>query len=326
MCMFAIDLSANFRLNKLLESNNLDGFDENEMGRIHFQLDLTSNADNRQIELGRKAVALYNVYFTNMSSALNSFDELIDDILDDKRKVITDYDLFLQKSVPIPDNVHVSKMHDLPEPKSSNFDAQSSPTSGTITSSVITPTTKTIPSKENIPISVIDQSSGLSPSSETCSSSKTPTSSETCSSSEKPQSSEAMNANQVPTLKSLGETMATPLLVGGGPTVIEMHRDIFNDGSWPPGTVVMPGTTLGKRLIVGNDVFIRDGVTIGDNVTISEDVEILSGMNVQPNTFVIGKMDTNLILDMMDDFKTISEMDDDTVNAKVDVLLHSGAE
>lgn len=275
------------------------------MGRIHFQVDLTSGADNRQAELGRKAVALYNVYFSNISNAPGlSFEQLIDDILNDKRKVITDYDLFLKRFGKMSPNDHVVKMHQPSEPKSvSNLAPWIS-------------SDKTTPIPSNVEKSEASPSNDVTPSSVTA------------------RSGETMDTNKAPTVNTPGETAtplntsgetATPRLIGGGSTATETHHNIFN-GTWPAGTVIMPDVIIGKHFVVGNDVHIKNGVKIGDNVTISDDVEILSGMTIPPKTFVIGKIDTSLLLDMMDDFKTMSGLDEETLKSKVDALLQSNAE
>lgn len=112
------NLFVNFIFIRIASEIEIDGWPEvdDELNATHFELDYSEDAQNQFVNLARKMVALYNVYFTPISKVLRNYKDIVNDILDDKRKIITDFDLMVNSmfnSIMNEENSVVSELNAL---------------------------------------------------------------------------------------------------------------------------------------------------------------------------------------------------------------------
>lgn len=74
--------------------NDWSKFKIEELGRYHFERDLTSGADNRLVYSMRKLSAIHNIYYTEPIKPMDRIKVLADEILDETKRVQTIHDIF----------------------------------------------------------------------------------------------------------------------------------------------------------------------------------------------------------------------------------------
>lgn len=207
-----------------------------ELGRYHFEKNLTPGADNRLVYLARKLSAFHNIYFTELIKPKDRIKVLTDEILDGTKRVQTIHDIL--------DDAKMAKL------------------SG---SDVKVPSAELEPPFPDAPMSFTFPVSELS--------------------SKKSQ-------------KTLPESVFVR-----------------------PGSFVHKTAQIGEYVYVGYFVLIGDNSTVGKSVILCDDVNVPPDSQIADNTFVTDSSDTVDVLEMASDFREAAEIDDNTLQSKIDAIL-----
>lgn len=310
--------------------------------------------DDRITDLGRKLIGLYNVYFTPIARTMDERKRIANEIVNDKRTIVTDYDLFI--------NDFLSELFF--GPIMIHFEPESKPTADTKTSEVkvdaksteVKPLdtkadgksveTKSVESKsdKNIPVDAkpidakpidakpIDAKPSVEP---TVPAVPTlPTEAVKPPSPKKsipdPKEDKASTALPTKTPATLSD-IKRGTMVGGGDGVTadtkfgNLPKSLWSslkEGDWPTGTLVKSDATIGNNNVtLGENVFIGEKAVIEDNVIISPMVDVPANTRVLANTFVIDELDTIQLLAILENLRNSTAVDPKTLQSKVDALL-----
>lgn len=263
--------------------------DYEELFQVHFERNLAEGADNEIAELVRKIVALFEIYFSDITNSLDEIEIMANEIMENRKIVRTVQDIW----------------------ESSNIELRASDAVSTKSESKLSTTPK-----EELMESPVESSDMF----------EQPPVTPIILAPTKDSESDSM-PTQPANADSDAIRSKAGTLVGGGQSM-SCFYDINSNTPEPyPGSIVLPRARINKKAKIGTGVYVGYLAYVGKNVTVNNNAILCdltylpSGTEVLENAFIIDEMDTAEVVDMLHDFMATSMMDTNTFDAEVNAML-----